>query len=245
MKPGDRAGLALFNRPYAWIGVEMDREGPALTQVTEGVADAPRVRLGPSRVWLRAACDFLSEEARFSYSTDGRTFQPIGPPFRMVFQLLTFQGVRYSLFNFNAADGGGVADFDAVDVHEPNPRGLTRPIPVGSAITLSAHGAGTRRWTAHADRLVAEDGPGTPLRVVGRGLGRVALESAGPFVALQADGRLAIDPQEGRARRDLPVDRDVYRRVGPDGALHAPLRPRRPGVGRALRRQPRPAPESA
>ena len=118
MKPGDRAGLALFNRPYAWIGVEAGAEGSQLAQVTEGAAETPRVPLRTGRIWLRADCDFLAEEARFSYSTDGERFEPMGPPLRMVFQLLTFQGVRYALFSFNTATGGGFADFDSIDVHE-------------------------------------------------------------------------------------------------------------------------------
>ena len=83
LKPGDTAGLALFNRPYAWLGVSVDAEGPALTYVTEEAGRVERVPLTAGRVWLRAACDFLREEARFSYSTDGRVFQPIGDPFRL------------------------------------------------------------------------------------------------------------------------------------------------------------------
>ena len=126
----------MFNRPYAWIGVSVDAEGPALTYATEEAGRVERVPLTAGRVWLRAACDFLREEARFSYSTDGRIFQPIGDPFRLVFQLMTFQGVRYSLFAFGS--GGGFADFDAIDVREPDPRGLTIPIPYGRAIELAA-----------------------------------------------------------------------------------------------------------
>ena len=91
MKPGDAAGLALFNRPYAWIGVTVDEDGAALTHVTEEAGRTARVPISAKRVWLRAACDFLTEEAQFSYSTDGTTFQPIGSPFRMVFQLMTFR----------------------------------------------------------------------------------------------------------------------------------------------------------
>src|SRR5206468_1204498 len=100
-------------------------------------------------VWLRARCDFLTEKASFSYSTDGQTFEPLGGEFNMVFQLKTFQGVRYSLFHYNTGGApGGYTDFDKVTVDEPHPHGLTRPIPVGRTITLAT--AGDRE----ADRLV-------------------------------------------------------------------------------------------
>jgi beta-xylosidase len=192
MKAGDRAGLALFNRPYAWIGVEAGAGGSQLAQVTEGAAETPRVALRTRRIWLRADCDFLTEEARFSYSTDGKRFEPLGPPFRMVFQLLTFQGVRYALFSFNTGTAGGFADFDSIDVHEPNPRGLMRPIPFGARVTLGAHGAAARRWTADNRTLRASDGEATSFTVIDRQLGRVALEADGRFVSAGRDGRLSL-----------------------------------------------------
>ena len=37
-----------------------------------------RQPLPVTRVWLRADCDFLTEKARFSYSTDGKRFEPLG-----------------------------------------------------------------------------------------------------------------------------------------------------------------------
>jgi len=37
-----------------------------------------RVGLGSSRVWLRAHCDFDTEKAQFSYSTDGKEFRGLG-----------------------------------------------------------------------------------------------------------------------------------------------------------------------
>ena len=56
----------------------------------------------------------------------------------MVYQLTTFQGIRYSLFAYNGAEhSGGYADFDSITVHEPHPRGLMRPIPYGKQIHLT------------------------------------------------------------------------------------------------------------
>ena len=193
LAPGDVAGLALFNRPYAWLGVAVDDEGAALTYATEELGAVTRVPLRSRRVWLRAACDFLAEQAQFSYSTDGRTFQRIGEPFRMVFQLLTFQGVRYALFSFNQRDGGGFADFDAIEIEEPNPRGLTRPIPYGKTVRFVTDGAIKQSWSGESGgTLRASEGRGTDFTVVDRGLGRVALRSAHGMVSTGRDGRLSL-----------------------------------------------------
>ncbi len=191
--PGDVAGFALFNRPYAWLGVVVDDEGPALTYATEELGAVTRVPLRSRRVWLRASCDFLTEQAQFSYSTDGQSFQRIGEPFRMVFQLMTFQGVRYALFSFNQRDGGGFADFDAIEVEEPNPRGLTRPIPYGKAVRFVTDGAIKKWWSAESgDTLRGLEGRGTDFTVVDRGLGRVALRSAHCLASTGRDGRLSL-----------------------------------------------------
>jgi beta-xylosidase len=205
LRPGDVAGFALFNRPYAWLGVSVDERGLALTYVAEESGETARVPLDGARVWLRAACDFLAEEARFSYSTDGRTFHPIGAPFRLVFQLLTFQGVRYSLFSFARGDAaGGYADFDSIDVEEPSPRGLTKPIPYGQRIELMTHGPVTRSLAVSNGGVRAvEEATGTPFEVIDRRLGRVALRSPTGFLSAAPSGELSI-------RRAGPGDAETF-----------------------------------
>jgi beta-xylosidase len=165
MREHDVAGLALLNRPYGWIGVRRTASGLALQQYDQLVDSTEAVPLRANRVWLRVECDFLTERARFSYSTDGTRWTPFGRPFTMAFQLKTFQGVRFSLFHYNANGApGGVADFDSMRVDEPNPRGLMRPIPIGRTIALQAAG----RETAFSV------GGQQSFAVVDRGLGRVA-----------------------------------------------------------------------
>jgi beta-xylosidase len=115
MKTGDVAGLSLFSVPYARIGVKREENGLVLTQFDEQADHAERLPITQSRVWLRAKCDFMTEKASFSYSVDGKSFQPFGTEFNMVFQCRTFQGVRYGLFHFNSGSSpGGVADFDSL-----------------------------------------------------------------------------------------------------------------------------------
>jgi hypothetical protein len=175
MRAGDVAGLALLNRPYAWIGVRRTADGVALQQYDQTVDSAVTSPMRGTRLWLRVDCDFLTEQARFAFSTDGARWTPLGRPFTMAFQLKTFQGVRFALFHYNTAGApGGVADFDLMRVDEPNPRGLTRPIPIGRTIVLQAAGRDTPFVVDGASRFT----------VVDRGLGRVGLRAGSRFLAV-------------------------------------------------------------
>jgi len=107
LKPGDVAGLALLNKPFAWIGVERDRDGVRVTQHDEKTGKAERKTINATRIWLRADCDFLTEKSTFSYSLDGKKFDRFGIEFTSVFQLTTFQGVRYTLFAYNTLGAPG------------------------------------------------------------------------------------------------------------------------------------------
>jgi hypothetical protein len=228
MRPGDVAGLALFNWPYAWIGVHRDSAGLALEQYDRNTDRTVRLPLSAERVWLRAECDFLTEKAHFSYSTDGARFEPLGPEFTMVFQLKTFQGVRYSLFHYNRLGApGGYADFDAMTVREPDPRGITRPIPFGRTITITTAVGGAPLRVGGASAF----------EIVDRKLGRVALRTPSGYVSVDTTGassRVVL-------RRGAPSDAESfqwietpygdlallslathrYLRVDPSGALSA------------------------
>jgi xylan 1,4-beta-xylosidase len=192
---GDVAGLALLNLPYATLGVERTGTGLQLALYDQARDRTVRVPLpaGATRVMLRAECDFLTELARFSWSVDGKTFAPIGEPFTMVFQLKTFQGVRYALFNYNqAGKPGGYADFDSIDVYQPNPHGLMRAIPYGRHIRLAAWKTG--------DAFIPGGGKAAPFAVRDMGLGRVALQSGAAWISVDAKGGVGLrNGQPGRA----------------------------------------------
>ncbi|MCS0585250.1 glycoside hydrolase 43 family protein [Massilia pinisoli] len=198
---GDVAGLALLNLPYATLGVEKTATGLQLALYDQARDRTVRVPLpaGATRVMLRADCDFLTEQAHFSWSVDGKTFTPIGEPFTMVFQLKTFQGVRYALFNYNqAGKAGGYADFDSIDVYQPNPHGLMRAIPVGQRIRLAEFKSG---------RQVAS------YRVKDMGQGRVALQSGAAWASVDASRRVA-------ARKGQPGNAESFQWIEtPTGEL--------------------------
>lgn len=191
LQAGDVAGLALFNKPYAWIGVERDDQGFTLAQFNEHTNQTARAALTDSAVWLKADCDYLTETAQFSYSLDGKRFTPLGEPFELVFQLTTFQGVRYSLFAYNRAGrNGGTADFDSLTVHEPHPRGLMRPIPYGKQIRLT----GFQKKTGLAVQVnTLTVGVPTAFSVVNMRLGRVALKAGQAYISVDRDGRVKLE----------------------------------------------------
>ncbi len=197
LQSGDTAGLALLSAPYAWIGLVKTAEGIALQSYdqTDGKThNAPR---GLTRVWLRVACNFDTEEAVFSWSADNREFTPLGDPFTMAFQLITFQGVRLALFNYNTTGKpGGYADFDNFQVEEPRARGLERVIPLGKTITLTSGADGSvlaadtqGMWLVHvAASELSAAAANARFRVIDLGKGRVALKAAnGRFVSAAAE----------------------------------------------------------
>ncbi len=193
MKAGDVAGLALLNYPYAFLGAAKSADGLVLRQYDQSTDKTVERPLDGSRVWLRAACDFDASVATFSCSRDGKAFEPIGEPFVMLFQLRTFQGIRYSLFNFSTAGPAGYADFDHFTVDEPHPGGMTAPIPHGRRIALTSRADGNV-LTVRGDHLIgapAADKPAADaaFRVVEAGPGRVSLQAAdGRFLSVAAEG---------------------------------------------------------
>jgi len=180
MKPGDVAGLALFNRPYAWIGIERNADGQTLAMFDEVNGKTIRVAANGTRIWLRAECDFIRNVANFHHSSDGESFTRIGEPHTMAYGLITFQGVRYSLFSYNTMAGAeaGHADFDSITVKE-EPRSR---IPYGSRVELSARGETTK----------LRIGSATVFRVTDQKLGRIALRTDDGYVSVDPKGALSI-----------------------------------------------------
>jgi hypothetical protein len=129
----------------------------------------------------------------------------------LVFQLGTFQGIRYSLFAYNGAGAnGGTAAFESFRVLQPNPRGLLRPIPVGQRVQLRST-AGELALGVQGTALTA--GAPAPFRVRDMKLGRVALEHGGRFVSVSEDGRVS-------STREPPGPAESFQWIEtPDGDL--------------------------
>jgi beta-xylosidase len=229
---GDTAGLGLLSTPYAWIGIVKTADGTSL-QMFQGAAGGrggrsargrggappasapatapaspPAIPAGsvinpPPHLWLRVHCNFDTDQAVFSYSTDGKQFTNLGPPFTTTFQLTTFQGVRPGLFNYNTlGQPGGYADFDNYTVDEPRARGIEREIPAGKTITLRS-GADGSFLAQDGNSIVNTPGEANPLpsnykfQVMDVGLGRVALKTGnGKFLSADKENIILKDVRE-------------------------------------------------
>jgi xylan 1,4-beta-xylosidase len=200
MKDGDIAGLALLNYPYGWIGIRRDGEAFEVQQFEQRTNQLERRKVQTTLLWFRVHCNFDTELAQFSYSTDGKNFVHLGPEFIMAYQLKTFQGARIALFNYNVKGvEGGTAAFDSFEVNEPRSSGLTRPIPYNQAVifTCLADNTVLVNWNSALRSVSASHplakGAASRFVVVDRGNGRIALRSelAGGYVSVSADGRMS------------------------------------------------------
>jgi xylan 1,4-beta-xylosidase len=194
MRDGDSAGLALFGLPWRTLGVVRE-DGRQFVEFRDQQGDKVERRpFSGTRIWLRADCDYLTEQARFAYSLDGKIYRPLGDPLVMAFQLKTFQGIRYGLFAYNRLGRpGGHADFDSFAVAEPTPKGLMHPIPLGRTVTLTLQGS-KLALAEHETSLVAREDGAARMRVVDRGQGRVALALGGGHVSIRATGDAWVKP---------------------------------------------------
>ena len=246
---GDTAGLGLLSTPYASIGVVRTAAGTTL-QMATGAAPGRRggaaatTAVGaavvsqvspPSHLWLRVHCDFDTDQAVFSWSADGRTFTPLGPPFTTTFQLTTFQGVRPALFNFSTTgQPGGYADFDNYTVDEPRARGVEREIPAGKVVAFTSGADGTLLSADPRNNVLLNVGPAAGgaipqdarFQVMDVGLGRVALRASnGRFVSVDQEKAVLKDLGNGQTRRCgiLPVGEPDARRHDADVARQPSL----------------------
>jgi hypothetical protein len=126
----------------------------------------------------------------------------------VAFQLITFQGVRLALFNYNTTGKpGGYADFDNFTLEEPRARGIERMIPVDKIIMLSSGADGTRLAVdSQSNSLInvpagstEAAGAGAQFKVVDLGNGRVALKTANDRFVSVADERVSLKELTGKS----------------------------------------------
>ena len=137
LKAGDRAGICIFQDPYAMLCVERkDPSQPPLKGDETGsdyqlvwrqdkVRDAGRhfqaaeqtqsVKLKKGIIYLRAYIMYGENKARFSYSLDGTTWETFGGETQQSFNLSVFVGSRFGIFCYATNRSGGYADFDWFD----------------------------------------------------------------------------------------------------------------------------------
>lgn len=125
MKEGDIAGIAVFQDPYAYLGIKKANGQNYVTMVNNGKVIDSAIVSG-STIYLRASATFGSGaalmyggdavpgtgDASFSYSIDNKKFIKIGNTLAMKFNLSVFTGNKFCLFNYATKEVGGYVDFD-------------------------------------------------------------------------------------------------------------------------------------
>ncbi|MBO9204447.1 MULTISPECIES: family 43 glycosylhydrolase [Niastella] len=111
MKDGDIAGLAVFQDPYAYIGVKQMNGRKYVVMVNNGqLIDS--VAIAQSTIYLQTIASNSNQKALFQYSFDNKSFRPIGDALSMKFSLTLFTGNKFCLFNYATRQSGGYVDFD-------------------------------------------------------------------------------------------------------------------------------------
>jgi beta-xylosidase len=125
MNEGDIAGLAVFQDPYAFVGIKKSSGKCYIIMVSNGKTidfskvDGTTIYLRASAIHGSGAAPLYggktapgSGTASFSYSLDDRSFTPIGNTLHMRFNLRIFTGNKFCLFNYATNALGGYVDFE-------------------------------------------------------------------------------------------------------------------------------------
>lgn len=117
LKDGDVAGMVALMGRYGYVGVKKLGEEfsvVAVSAVTGSPVEVESVQVGSSRVYLKIECDLRDgrDEATFFYSLDGKTWNAVGKPVKLRYDLTHFMGCRFGLFTYATKTAGGHADFD-------------------------------------------------------------------------------------------------------------------------------------
>jgi len=133
MKDGDVAGFSAFNGHSAILGISAEGDKKFLSLSTNlvhfddrhGIRDVEktekaRIELTSNNVYLRIDADFNLDKdlATFYYSTNNKTWQPFGEPFKMIFDYTRlFMGTKFAIFNYATKTTGGYVDVDFFEYH--------------------------------------------------------------------------------------------------------------------------------
>ena len=123
LKEGDRAGICIFQDPYAQICVEKTgKKSYQLMWKQDKVRNAGRgfeaaekthfIKPKKGIIYLRAAIRYGDNKAYFFYSLDGKTWERFGGETQQSFNLTVFVGSRFGIFCYATKQQGGYADFD-------------------------------------------------------------------------------------------------------------------------------------
>ncbi len=111
MQEGDVAGLAVFQNPYAYIGIKVV-DGQKKLIMENNKVQIIGSTVSDSIIYLRAIANYNTSVVGFYYSTDNVTYTKLGTDLNMKFDLSVFTGNKFCLFNFATKQTGGSVDID-------------------------------------------------------------------------------------------------------------------------------------
>jgi len=111
MLDGDVAGLAIFQNPYAFIGIKKTNGQKSVVMASNG-AIIDYKTIDCSTLYLRAQAMYGTSKASFAYSLDNQSFTKLAIELSMQFNLSIFTGNKFCLFNYATKATGGFVDFD-------------------------------------------------------------------------------------------------------------------------------------
>jgi beta-xylosidase len=114
LQEGDRAGICIFQDPYAFVCVEVkDGQKRLLWRqdiVSSGdiqPAEAVKTPNIGDEIYLRATINYSTSQTTFYFSLDNQSYKPIGQKTKMGFNLSVFVGARFGLFCYNQGGNSG------------------------------------------------------------------------------------------------------------------------------------------
>ena len=171
---GDRAGICIFQDPYAQVGVERANGEYKIywrQDALDGASDKTKEQYATatvtdSIVYLRAAFTYGANKTKFYYSLDNKTWTAIGGETSMSFNLSVFVGARFGLFCYatNGTMGGGSADFDWFTtedgfdedaLYQPFTRALDEKMFTATKLTPAATSVDLRIGALYSPRVTA------------------------------------------------------------------------------------------
>ena len=128
LQEGDRAGISVFQDPYAYIAVEKKdgkcrlvwRQDQLRTNDGFTPKETAKKLTIPDVVYLRATMNYNDSKTKFYYSLDNKTFTPLGDQTTLSFNLTVFVGARFGLFCYATQENEerGYADFDWISTED-------------------------------------------------------------------------------------------------------------------------------
>jgi beta-xylosidase len=121
MQEGDRAGICIFQDPYALIAVQVKdgkkqlvwRQDTLRTNSSFTPSEQVKEVAIDSVVYLRATISYATSKTQFYYSLDNKTYTALGGETELGFNLTVFVGARFGLFCYaTQPESQGYADFD-------------------------------------------------------------------------------------------------------------------------------------